>query len=645
MGWLNDLCETYDNCQSEVAVIREGRPTLLPIAHSTQNALIEITVDVDGKFLRARPVEKNETVTIIPVNEDSSSRSGSAIYPHPLCDKLEYVAGDYCNYIEKEKPEKFEKYISQLGEWVDSDYSCEQVDAIYNYLCKKAVMKDLIGYKVLQVDEDGNLAQAKINGMPQEDALVRFCVDIIGEDISEVYKNIKVFQMYTDYYVSQQSEVDLCYATGETVACGEKHPAKIRNTADKAKLISANDKSGFTFRGRLSERNQAANVGYQESQKAHNALRWLVEKQGFRLDEQMIVAWENHDEIIPLPQQDTFDAFEFGELFANYYQELEQAVKVNTGQEYAKMLEQYTMSYTQKLDANSKVTVMGLEAATTGRLSITFYQNLQASDYLERIKYWHKSCSWIQSYKVNENSKDKKDYFISYVGAPSAWDIVKAICGYSASDKIKKSTLQRLLPCIVEKRDLPRDMMISVVNRVSSPMSFDSKIEYKRTLEIACALIRKYYYDTKGEECKMGLDFTNTKRDYLYGRLLALAQKIEEKAQNRDERRDTNAERLHQQFLKKPAQTWVILWNKLQPYISRLNAIARDNGRERDSYLSQIGAIINSFELDSFSDNTKLNETYLQGYFCQLYNYNNSDKNQDKSGDDKLNEDKMNEEE
>ena len=37
----------------------------------------------------------------------------------------------------------------------------------------------------------------------------------------------------------------MCYATGKVTECSYKHPNKIRNAGDKAKLFSANDESGF----------------------------------------------------------------------------------------------------------------------------------------------------------------------------------------------------------------------------------------------------------------------------------------------------------------------------------------------------------------------------------------------------------------
>lgn len=99
LSWIKKLNETYDYCSELVGAIGADQKTpLLPIAHSTQNAQIEMVIDETGEFLRARVLEKNESSTIIPVTEDSVARS-SGIAPHPLCDKLQYVAGDYCRYV------------------------------------------------------------------------------------------------------------------------------------------------------------------------------------------------------------------------------------------------------------------------------------------------------------------------------------------------------------------------------------------------------------------------------------------------------------------------------------------------------------------------------------------------------------------
>ena len=84
----------------------------------------------------------------------------------------------------------------------------------------------------------------------------------------------------------------------------DQHPAKLRNDGDKAKLISSNDTSGFTFRGRFLTADQAATVGFETTQKAHFALRWLISRQGYRKGDLAIVAWATSGASIPKPTDD-----------------------------------------------------------------------------------------------------------------------------------------------------------------------------------------------------------------------------------------------------------------------------------------------------------------------------------------------------
>lgn len=658
MGWLNDLVEMYDYCEEEIGVMRGTEPTLLPIAHSTQNAQIEIAIDMQGNFRQARVVDKENAVTIIPVTEDSSSRSGTAVFPHPLCDKLEYLAGDYQMFVpnkkekkkDKEEKDKFEVYLSQLKEWAASQYACEQVKAVYQYVSKRTVMIDLVKCGVLETDDDGQLTDLKMQTGKQADAFVRFTIEEIGKPAFKVYEEKTVFQSFIDYYLNQQQERKLCYATGEIVPCADKHPAKIRNTGDKAKLISSNDASGYTFRGRFDKSDQAACIGYEASQKAHNALRWLVAKQGFRCDEQTIVAWQNDNKLLTQPTSGSKELE--AECDMDGWLEESNEKVASTGKAYAERLAELIHFKQQDLSGAAMVDVIGLEAATIGRLSITFYQRLLATEYYKHLQNWYSECFWWQSFIPEKEGKSKGGSVQTYIGTPPVWDIVKAVCGAEANDKIKKSTFQRLIPCIVEGRALPYDMMKSIVDRVCKPQSFDSKFVYRRTLEIACALIQKYrrdcnkrIKDTETQNLKMevvdvALDKKIKERSYLFGRLLATAQKIEEYVLYQDkENRDTNAERLMTTYSKKPVSTWKILNEKLRPYISKIDYRERAKDEKKrhmhSYYVSQLNEIHSTMEIEGFLagqttegdtiiNNEPLNELFLLGYYSQLYDYNNN---------------------
>ena len=51
LGWIQMLEKTYDACESIVGKKVNEDPILLPISHSTANAQLEVTIDMDGNFM------------------------------------------------------------------------------------------------------------------------------------------------------------------------------------------------------------------------------------------------------------------------------------------------------------------------------------------------------------------------------------------------------------------------------------------------------------------------------------------------------------------------------------------------------------------------------------------------------------------
>lgn len=118
-------------------------------------AQITVTIDQDGNFMNAEPVDSNDKLTIIPVTEKSGSRTAGK-EPHPLCDNLRYLAGDYTKYYEDDGI-CHELYISQLKEWVESEYCHEKVRAIYLYLKKNTLISNLIEKKIIKLNEQNRI--------------------------------------------------------------------------------------------------------------------------------------------------------------------------------------------------------------------------------------------------------------------------------------------------------------------------------------------------------------------------------------------------------------------------------------------------------------------------------------------------------
>lgn len=628
MSWLLNLYETYESNLDRVGEIglRYNREyTLLPVSHTTQNAHIEVLVTEAGEFHSAKVIDKSEASTLIPCTEKSASRAGSIIAPYPLHDKLSYVAGDYVAYggqIKGEEP--FATYIQDLQNWAESPYTHPKVVSIYRYLRKRTLIRDLVEVsRILAVDEQQQLIDKWDNKYSdryavkpgifsviagdQTSAFVRFTVYSPDDDrLEKVWKDAEVHASFINYYQEKLGEEDLCYVTGGRLPSTDKHANKIRNAGDKAKLISANDKTGFTYRGRFTDSRDAASISYEVSQKAHNALKWLIQRQGKPIEDRVFLVWGNADLYIPDPGEDTFtlDPEAMPEVVhkSNTHETL--------AAEVAKALDGYRSKMVQGEVSSAKtgVNILILDSATTGRMAVLYYRNMDKELYLDRLKYWHTTCAWLHRYRKNEQGE-----FTTFYGAPATRDIAFAAYGPRAGDKVVKGLMERMLPCIVDGSRVPLDIIRSLVNRASNPVALE-RWEWEKMLSITCALLDKHLYDRR-EGIGMPLDEQNDDRSYLFGRMLAVADVLERRALGKEDRA-TNAIRYMNTFSQHPERTWKVIHSALQPYQARLGYKARD-------LVKILAKIHDQFDHKDFN-NQALSGKYLLGFYSQRHALNQS---------------------
>lgn len=629
MSWLLNLYETYEANQDQIGVIKkksnEQEYTLLPISHTTQNAHVEVQITENGEFHSAEVIDKSNASTLIPCTEDSASRAGSKVAPYPLHDKLSYVAGDFVAYggkIKKEEP--FLCYIKKLGDWANSPYATEKVKSIYTYLQKKQLINDLVTEKVLYLDEDDNLIGkwdkkyevlhgekpaifSAVNG-DQESAFIRFNVYSPDKMLKKVWKDDEMYDSFVNYYNDLLKDEDICFVSGKMQPSTERHANKIRHAADKAKLISANDSSGFTFRGRFKNGTDVAGISYEVSQKAHNALKWLIHKQGKVIDQRVFLVWGNEELILPNP---TEDAFTLNPVPINETEKV-----VHTLQQFANEVAKALDGYKNDLSLNSDVNILVLDSATTGRLAVLYYRNLNKEIYLDKLKRWHSTCTWLHRYRKNDNND-----FVHFYGAPATKDIAFAAYGPRANEKMVKELMERMLPCVIDERKIPQDIVNSAFYRASNPVGME-KWEWEKTLSITCALVNK----KEGYEVALNTEVNN--RDYLFGRLLAIADVLERNALGREETRATNAIRYMNSFSKHPERTWNTIQASLQPYQARL-------GTKAGYLASLIDEVASRIDIDDFN-NKPLSGKYLLGFYSQRHELYQK-KNKDEPAEDKNN--------
>lgn len=583
---------------------------LFPLYHGSQNAQVTVVLDGSGNFRRAEVVPSGNQQTIIPVTEKSGGRT-SGLCPHPLCDKLQYVAGDFTKWTNNRK-NGYKEYLNQLERWKNSDPSNATLSAIFTYVSKGSLLEDLIESKILPVNED-SLLMKKWTGEKKDapeiyaapgagidSILVRWRVEIPGNLVPEVWKDKKMWDSWIRFQESQDPNTGLCYVTGKTTNLAIQHPARIRNAEDRAKIISSNDPSGFTFRGKFDDSTEVCGVSREVSQKAHSALRWLISNQGWRDDSQAIVAWSSGSLFMPNPLTDTREMMDIDP-------DEEPETIQYTAEEVGRKLRAKISGYKGEIGDISKVFIMGLDSATPGRLSITFFNEMDSIEYWSNIEHWHTECVWWQWSEKNK---------LRYVGAPSPKTIAEVAYGKSVDEKLRKQTVARLLPCIIKRRPIPSDLVNACIQRACNRNGLEPW-DWNLAVNTACALFRYQIYSTKKQyHYTMSLDRTITERGYLYGRLLAVAELLEKAAQkaSSDTERPTNAEKLMQRFSSHPHSTWQTLRKALDPYIQIL---IKNKPGLKNYYDQELESIHDLFDRNDFINDTKVSGEFLLGYYCQ----------------------------
>ena len=581
MGLLQKACETYEYHQNLVGSIEAGKEPLAPCSHMAVRADIEITVNQDGRFVSAAARDKKDPKILIPVTEGSAGRSGKNPQPHPLCDQIAYLAP----YQEA----KHSLFVDQLKCWARSEFSHPKLLPILRYIEGETIVGDLVDAGIIKLKD----------GKPDNDKLM-ICWSVVGLGLDAsgpCWSDSSLFSSFISYYqqIKASESPVLCMLTGDCTAPAKQHLKGVVPLHGNAKLISSNDSSNFTYRGRFTTPYEAESVGYASSQKAHNALRWLISNQGIVLGSRFFVCWEPHQITVPNP----VNAF------------LPQLSAPLTPSDYQAQLQKTLNGWKTSLPESAQAVIAALDAATSGRLSVTYYKELQASDFLERLCDWDAHCCWLGGQGGEFG-----------VQSPSIWQIVSCAFGTQrkekeavrlvVDDRLMRQQAQRLVACRIDRARMPGDLVHRLVQRCFAPQSYDPKI-WEKLLFTACAVSRKYRYDQYKEDWDMALEPKKSDRSYQYGRLLAVLEKIERDTYGAEEKREPNAIRMMSVFMQRPQYTANLLGVRMKTaYYPKLSPAARTY---YDKLLQEIYEMIS--ECGETDAGRALGETCLMGYYLQ----------------------------
>ncbi|MDR3292488.1 MAG: type I-C CRISPR-associated protein Cas8c/Csd1 [Clostridiales bacterium] len=688
MGLFSNLLETYEKCQDAVGIVplnddgeADEKKTFLPFFHTTSESqsLVCVTIDGNGKFVSV--VRNEKQTTIIPCSEESAGRTGTTIQPHPLCDQLAYVDKDF-------NKGKFEVYKGQLAQWKSDNI---KLNAIYTYLTENSVVEALKTAGLFKESEFN-----KETGCPKENINkigVRFSVQVEGDVTPNVWEDKALRDLWINYYypikIQKTNVQGIDYLGGKPLlSIVRNYPKNI--IGGNPKLISCNDEDGFTYRGRFVDQDEAILVDSVSSEKVHSTLKWLVNNYGLHTEKQVVVIWavdDNTEEIKPFGNSlDLFSDLPSVKIDSEILSKAKVEIDANYAEKVAKVLRGFGSAEKIK-EHGKKIVIVIFDVANSGRMSVTFYQEFPEDTYLESIARWHEESAWhLSAFQKGKKAKGKKtkgkeeSKFYRYIGCPSFEDIVFAIYGNPRVDNdkaykvLEKNVKKQLLECMFGSSDaFPKSFVDMAASRASRPLSFTysdgknkgsfNEFDWRRSLDITCSLTKKYIKRKQEEEIQMELDKTRTDRDYLYGRLLAVADQLEARAlyeqdkkkwgkkvfdlnsdtdsdvvsnvdsdkdsskdNKRNHQRATNAIRLMSSFSTKPFSTWGVLHQQLNPYISQL-----ENMRY---YILIINEINSLFEDGDYISNKPLSPVYLLGYSAQYRALSNKNKTTEEKDND-----------
>lgn len=358
----------------------------------------------------------------------------------------------------------------------------------------------------------------------------------------------------------------------------------------------------------------------------------LVNNHGILTGNQAIVVWaikRPEEKPVLNPQSGSFD---FDDSFSSIadeskalHDDISDALNA-TNVQYAKIFSRVLRGYEGAEDLkkhNDPMVVVILDAATTGRLGVTFYCELQKDEYIKRILQWHVDAAWpLTSFKKSIVEGAERVNVVQYEGAPSFTDIINCACDTSdrsskSYKRFAKDVKERLIECMFGGAQFPMSILNAACHKVTRPMGYDNIRVWRRDFEIACSLWKKHYIDETRKQHRqedvitMYLEPNRDDRDYLYGRLLALADNFEESVLRKQGVKDrpTNAIKLMSNFTAKPYTTWGTLWKQLTPYLKSANG--------GSWFRNEVDDVMALFKEGDFEDNKALSPMFLLGYSCQ----------------------------
>lgn len=608
MSFVTALLKAYEAAEKQQLVDNydENKTMLLPLYHSNMKSknknIICISMNIEGEYQKAEFLPDNQII-IFPVTEQSVSRSGSNPPPHPLSDKLQYIIPDssdkhqhylkeFYHFYEASKSDKSRKFLRSVHQLLKEEYLMHKI-AHDLFIGKETEVK---GTTVYYQDEKGKSAELDLASI-----FVTFAVIDFDRHQTATVSNLK--DLHDDYIQYADTKLPLngiCNISGKEDYITQKHRGLLGN----AKLISVSNNTE-TYIGRFREKTDIVRIGYRTSEKVHLMLKYLLENENshkWLSDQQYLVNWFSddisNDRNINIVQQSGLLA----RLNANLNRSTHPAVT-----ERNRQIGQAFVHGSKKLENHENYYVGIIDKASNGRISLKYFKELSISQLMMNLEKWQSENSW---WRFKKESGD------AVLQTPDIYNLIDTTFGIERegsmvldNSNFRKMQIRNLVTCIVEGRSLSANYIHSADLNCRNRLKYSKS--WQNLLFVSLSILNK-----QKEEFKEMVDRDKNNRSYLFGRLLAVYERIEASTFDIDTKRTTNAEKLWTSYTNNPATMMQTLENKTKTYEKKLE---QNKPGIYNNLIKEKQAIINQLHENQYEEmNTKLDYEFIFGYYAEI---------------------------
>lgn len=614
MSLITALLNTYNQAAKAGLVdqYEEGSTVLLPIYHNNMRSdgknIVQCTITEEGTFVKAEFLAEKE-IAIFPVTEKSLTRSGKNPPPHPLVDKLQYLAPN--------DEQKNTSYKEVFNDWLNnssSEHTQHFLKAVKIFVNSEGMLSSIISslydgidYELRDLTVHYTDDKEKLKHDDLSNVFLTFSVEEFKGPVNvSVTRNKELHQDYIQYVENKNKNNGVCYFTGEEDYIVKNHRGLLGN----AKLISVSNNKE-TYYGRFKSGTDILQMGYSTSEKVHLMLKYLLENRNSNQhlgEQQYLINWFSTDLSNDTGVDVTDPGDEFNDILFGTPQPEDDYVPVN------KRNEKIGISFKQgnvKLSESDVYYVAIIDKASNGRISVKYFKELSVSQLFNNLKKWQEMNSW---WRYN-HEKGKSE-----IQTPNTYNLIHTIYGIEREGKMsfdngsfRKSQERKIVTQIIEGGNMPADFVVKAKLNIKNRLSYDNM--WNHLLFVALAVLNN---GKEGRFEKM-VDKNNMDRSYLYGRLLAVYDRIEASTFDKDNKRVTNAEKFWTSYTNNPATMMLRLEEKVKSYEKRLR-----NSEGKKGLYYKLAAekkeIINA--LHGHTDEKELNKSlgyqFIFGYYSEI---------------------------